>query len=148
MKLGKQLWPVTLFVVLGLLMAGCGTPTPVTCGVTSTGDPNMERFQESFTSVVLVSKSTGQPGQIGADGAAMFAADEQLSVRINAKVSGKTIRFCLQKTDSNGQIMYDQSVAPSEGEADYDIGAFQAGTYIVRLIERNVLIANLPFTIK
>jgi len=148
MQIKKLLWPVVLVAMAGLWLAGCGTPTPVTCGVTSTGNPNLERMQTNFNTIVLISKTTGQPGQIGTDGAAIFAVDEPIQVRADAKTKGIMIRLCLQKMDSNGEIRYDQSVATVEGVNTYDIGGFQPGVYILRVTERNVLIANLPFNIK
>lgn len=148
MHRNKRMWPVVLIVVASLILAGCGSPTPVTCGVTSTGEPDLARFQTNFNTIVLVSKTTGQPGQIGPDGAAQFAVDEPVQVRADAKNSGITIRLCLQKMDANGEIKYDKSVAAEEGVNLFDIGGFQPGTYILRVIERNVLIANLPFNVK
>ncbi|MHB9031956.1 MAG: hypothetical protein ACYC6L_02800 [Anaerolineae bacterium] len=149
MAICRRYWPVAVIAILALVLSGCGgSPTPVSCGVTSEGAPNLERFQANYNSIVLISKTTGQPGAVGTDGAAMFTADEPISVRIDAKTGGMMLRFCIQKTDSNGKISYDESVATVSGQNDYDIGTFAAGTYVIHVTERNVLIANLPFNIK
>ncbi|NLV75192.1 MAG: hypothetical protein GXY52_11025 [Chloroflexi bacterium] len=133
------------WLIVGLFLmatlAGCGgAATPVSCGVGTEGDPNTERFAANFTSIALAVK--------GGNAAITEApANQPLVLRLEGK-GGLTVRICVLTQGGTVQRAFDQSVITVDGSNDYDIGTFGPGEYRLHLLDRNVLIGLINFSVK
>lgn len=139
-------FPLSL-LTLALLVAGCGqVGPPPECTEGLGGTANETLFAQYFTSMELVSATSGQPGDPAENGAA-FPVSELLA--INASVRSEvSARFCVQGFFAGGVIADDLSADLVPGDNQVHLDAFEtAADYVVRVIVDGVLVKNLPFTL-
>jgi hypothetical protein len=132
-----------------LVVAAACAPlsAPPECAEGLGGTANETLFAQYFTSMELVSATSGrQPGDPAENGAA-FPVAELLA--INASVlSEVSVRFCVQGFFTGGVIADDLTTDLVPGDNQVHLDAFDtAADYVVRVIVDGVLVKNLPFTL-
>ena len=133
-----------LLLAASLLLAACGSfGPPPECIKGLGGSADTAAFDAHFTSMQLVSASSGEPGGPAEHGVA-FAAGETLAIAVDS-LGAVTLRACLQAAR---EIPIDQTYDLSTGEQTLVLGALdEPGMYVVRVIVDGVLVKNLPFTL-
>ncbi|MCX6035500.1 MAG: hypothetical protein NTV38_11085 [Chloroflexi bacterium] len=135
-----------LIFVLVLSILACGTfSPPETCGEDLGGTADEALFGRYFESMELVSGNTWQPGAEGESGM-QFPAGESLLIMFDAK-SDVQVRACIQHTVGGGKMAFDQTSSFQNGENEFQVGTFEPGPYVIRVIVNGTLVKNLPFSI-
>jgi hypothetical protein len=133
-----------LFLVLAALACGSFSP-PEDCGAGIGGTANEALFGDNFASMELVDANTWQPGDPGENGV-QFGQDPLL-IMFDAK-GDVTVRACIQNTQGGGKLAFDQTASFSSGSNEFQIGSFEPGNYVIRVIVDGVLVKNFPFEVK
>ncbi|HSB88947.1 MAG TPA: hypothetical protein VLD63_02860 [Anaerolineales bacterium] len=126
-----------------LLASACSFGPPPSCGDNIGGTADTVVFDQYFNSMALVSHATGQTGPEG-DSGSQFAQGDQLEIQIDAK-SAVDVRACIQPTSGGNKIAFDQTQSMSQGPNVFPVGAFDKGTYVIRVIVGDTLVKNFPF---
>jgi len=136
---------LAVFAFLFLAQAGCRFGPPASCGDTIGGVADETLFGQYFESMELVSANTWQPGTPGEQGMD-FPVDEPLLIMFDTKAE-VTIRACIQ-VPGRGDLAFNETVTFAEGSNEFNMGAFDKGGYIIRVIVDETLVKNFPFSIK
>jgi len=142
----KAPWALASIVILGALASACSFGPPPSCGEEIGGTADTTIFDEYFNGMALVSQQTGQPGE-DSDQGARFAQAEALEIQADAK-SDVAIRACIQPLSGQGELQYDETETIAQGEHSLDLGTFQPGSYVIRVIVDRTLVKNFPFQIR
>ena len=128
------------------LVAGCGSGPPASgaCGLGGSADE--AAFTAAFRSMELLDAS-GTTGTPDPDAGVVFPTGTRLSVRADA-VATTTARMCVANRDQAGTIRGDVTGDFAVGSSTVALGAFDAGSYVVRVGVGGVLVRNLPFAIR
>ena len=89
---------------------------------------------------------TGQPAQRNDEGADKFSVDDSVTFQVDS-FTGVTVKVCVEERRGGGDIAFDQTIDINAGERDLEIGAFEVGSYVGRVIVDGVLVKNLPFEV-
>jgi len=137
---------ILLIFALVLSILACGTfSPPESCGEDFGGTADEALFGRYFESLELVSGNTWQQGVDGESGM-QFPVGEPLLIMFDAK-SAVQIRACIQHTVGGGKLAFDQTSSFQTGENEFQIGTFEPGPYVVRVIVDGTLVKNLSFSI-
>ncbi len=135
-----------LFVIAAAILA-CGSfGPPPSCGDNIGGTADTAKFDQYFTSMMLVSQASGQPGPEGENGA-QFSAGDPLVILMDSK-SDVAVRACIQPMSGGDSISFDQTQNFTQGAGTFTIGAFEQGVYVIRVIVDGILVKNFPFAVK
>jgi hypothetical protein len=133
-----------LLLVLSILACGSASP-PESCGADIGGIANETLFGDNFASMDLVNANTWQPGASGDNGTQF--AKEPLLIMFDAR-KNVDIRACIQNTQGGGKIAFDETSSFKKGSNEFQLGDFEPGSYVIRVIVDGVLVKNFPFEIK
>lgn len=134
-------------VFLALIIAGCSFGPPPSCGDDIGGVADTAVFDTYFNAMALLNETTGLSGPEG-DRGAQFAPGDALAIQADTK-SDVEVRACVQPTSGqSGTIPFDQTQALSQGQANFPIGSYSPGAYVVRVIVEGTLVKNFPFEIR
>ncbi len=133
-------------LLLALLSANCSFGPPPSCGEDIGGTADAATFDRFFNSISLVNQTTGQPGP-DSDQGMQFTQGDPLALQVDAKAD-VTLRACVQPTGGQKEISFDETQTLSQGQGTLDIGAFDPGTYVIRVIVDTTLVKNFPFQVK
>jgi len=133
-------------LILALLAASCSSGPPPSCGAEIGGTADTATFDQYFNTMALVSQETGQPGE-DSDKGAKFGQDEPIQIQVDAKAE-VPVRACVQPLSGQGEIAYDRTDTIGQGERSLDLGPFEPGSYVVRVIVDGTLVKNFPFQIE
>ncbi len=139
---------IVLVLLFSLLAAACGSSfgPPPECATGLGGTADEAKFAQYFSSMDLVSQTTGQTGT-PADNGVAFAVSEPLVIQVG-NTAGVSVRACVQFFNGN-TIAFDQTSTLPVGQSEIVLGAFPGkGNYVVRMIVDGVLVKNLPFTLQ
>ena len=137
---------ITTLVILGSLAAACSFGPPPSCGDEIGGTADTATFDQYFNSMTLVAKTTGQPGPQG-DAGPQFAQGEPLAIQVDARAE-VTLRACIQPMGGQKEISFDKTQTLSPGLGTFELGPFEPGTYVIRVIIGNTLVKNFPFQVR
>ncbi len=143
-----MLTKVSIFAVCVTLLfsaTGCSFGPPPSCGDTIGGTADTEKFDQYFNSMALVNQATGNAGPEG-DSGQKYANNESLAIQLDVK-SEVTVRACIQPMGGANSLTLDETKTFSPGQASFELGLFQKGTYVIRVIVDNTLVKNFPFSI-
>ena len=143
MKKLTLLLPVLLLAV-SILACGSFSP-PEDCGEGIGGTADEALFGEYFASMDLVDANTWQPGPEGENGR-QFGQDPLL-IMFDAR-SDVEVRACIQNTVGGGKLAFDETQSFAAGSNEFQVGAFEPGHYVIRVIVDGVLVRNFPFEVK
>jgi hypothetical protein len=104
------------------------------------------KFDEYFNTMALVNQATGNPGP-DSDNGQQYAENETLVIQLEVK-SEVTVQACIQPMGGGNSLPLDESKTFSAGQASFDLGSFQKGNYVIRVIVDNILVKNFPFNIQ
>jgi hypothetical protein len=137
---------LVLVVAAGGLASACSGGPPKGCGDDIGGTADEALFGQHFSSMSLVSQVTGQPGQDSDNGAEFDKADI-LTIQADAKAE-VAVRACVQFRSGGGDVPFDQTRTLAQGPGSLDLGTFEPGSYVVRVIVGGTLVKNFPFQTK
>jgi hypothetical protein len=133
-------------LLVGGLAASCSFGPPQGCGDNIGGTANEALFDQRFSSMALVSQTTGQPGPNGEEGE-QYGQDEALRLEAETKAE-VTVRACVQCRSGGGDLPLDKAERMAAGQGSMDLGTFGSGSYVVRVIVEDTLVKNFPFQVK
>ncbi len=134
-------------LMICMVLAACSSfGPPESCGENIGGTADQTKFAQFFTSMQLINQTTGVPGLEGENGA-QFAPNDSLVIQVET-LSDIPVRVCIQHMGGDNKISFDQTNTLSQGQADFSIGPFELGNYVIRVIVDNTLVKNFPFEIK
>jgi len=133
-------------LLLALLSADCAFGPPPSCGEDIGGTADAATFDQFFSSMALVSQTTGQPGQ-ESDQGLQFIQGDPLALQVDAKAD-VTLRACVQPTGGQREISFDEIRTLAQGQGTLEIGTPDPGIYVIRVIVDTTLVRNFPFQVK
>jgi hypothetical protein len=137
--------PIVLLPALALVLAACSFGPPPSCGDDIGGTADTAAFDQHFSSMELVSQTTGQAGE-PSDPGVSFPQDEPIQILLDAKAE-VAIRTCIQPMGGQAKSPVDSTAGVGAGKQAIDLGSFDSGSYVIRVIVDGVLVKNLPFSI-
>lgn len=130
-------------LVVTIVVSACSFGPPPSCGENIGGTADEAKFDEHFSSMSLVSQSIGQPGPEGDNGLEFSRADTLL-MQVESRTDVE-LRACVQPRGGGGRIPFDQTQTFSQGQGTFNIGSFEPGAYVIRVIVDGTLVKNFPF---
>ena len=128
------------------LAASCSFGPPQGCGDNIGGTANEALFYQHFSTMALVSQTTGQPGPNGEEGE-QYGQSDALSLLVDAK-DEVAVRACVQYRSGGGDLPLDRTETMAAGQGSMGLGTFGSGSYVVRVIVEDTLVKNFPFQVK
>ena len=137
-----------LALCTGILVAasGCVFGPPPNCGDTIGGVADTAKYDQYFNNMTLISQTSGNSGPEGENGQ-QYAINEALAIQLDVK-SEVTVRACIQPFNGDNSLTLDENKTFSTGQGSFDLGSFQKGNYVIRVIVDNTLVKNFPFSVK
>ena len=133
-----------LFLLAGLI-AACSFGPPKNCGDDIGGTADTTKFDQYFSRMALVNAASGESGPEG-DSGMQYASSDLLAIRAD-NLADVDVRLCVQNF-STGSIASDNTRSFKTGSDSFELGSFEKGTYVMRVIVDGSLVKNFPFEIK
>jgi hypothetical protein len=138
---------IGLLVPIAFAVAACGGGGAAGGGACALGGtPDNAAFAKSFKTMTLID-AAGAPGAADPEAGVDFSAAAAISVSAEA-VSATDARLCVAMRDKDGKIVKDVTTSFAVGTTRVELGAFTAGSYIVRVGVGGTLVQNLPFAVR
>ena len=137
---------ITFCFVLLSFASACSFGPPPSCGDNVGGVADTTKFDQYFTNMALVNQATGNSGPEG-DNGQQYALGDSLAITMDVK-SEVSVRACIQPFNGQSSISLDETKTFTLGQGSFEMGSFQKGSYVIRVIVDNTLVKNFPFSVK
>jgi hypothetical protein len=133
-------------LLLSSLLVSCSQfKPPESCG--AGGTANKETFNQFFVDMLLYDETMGGPPRIHTEAGPTFLLDSTVSIQAESFITVE-VRFCVEQRRGGGEISFDEVRMISEGVNTISLDGFESGSYVLRVIQDEVLIRNLPFVVE
>lgn len=137
---------IPFVLVLPLLAPACESFQPSQiCGVET--EPNHELYSQHFEGIQLSEGNHEGDSQNAVQAGRVFEEPTNLVIDVQSRADFR-LRLCLFKVTRGEEILFDETFTVSSGEALFELGQFERGTYLIRVYADGALVENIPFQVR